>query len=129
MPQNLLIYIVYKSGPTVTVPQSDHSHTARCRKTPVGGNIVERKRSKEYRKGKELIYYYEQTNLADSTNTINCSCYVTSFAAVTPTFFTVIYSHKERFLFFFLIFFLTVVPAVIVAITAGIAPEAYKGRK
>ena len=26
---------------------------------------------------------YEQTNLADSTNTINCSCYVTSFAAVT----------------------------------------------
>ena len=66
-----------------TVPQSDHSHTARCRKTPVGGNIVERKRSKEYRKGKELIYYYEQTNLADSTNTINCSCYVTSFAAVT----------------------------------------------
>ena len=39
----------------VTVPQSDHSHTARCRKTPVGGNIVERKRSKEYRKGKELI--------------------------------------------------------------------------
>ena len=67
----------------VTVPQSDHSHTARCRKTPVGGNIVERKWSKEYRKGKELIYYYEQTNLADSTNTINCSCYVTSFAAVT----------------------------------------------
>ena len=52
----IVFSIVLKLGtPLVTVPQSDHSHTARCRKTPVGANIVERKRSKEYRKGKELI--------------------------------------------------------------------------